>query len=127
MSGPEFDKFDLEGLSLEEVEPAKPVVEKPLEDQSLDQPVDQPVEEIVLADAIPAEPEQVAESGDQLVDEPELMNMSESADPSEGQMVCPKCELEQIKAEQCSGCGVYIAKALAQIGQSKIEITAVKF
>ena len=117
MSTPEFDKFNLEGLSLEDIEPAKSEKVELPEDQL----EDEPVEQIVLV-----EPAQTAEPVDQ-VGEPELVDIAESADPTEGRMVCPKCELEQIKAEQCSGCGVYVAKAQAQIGQSKIEITAVKF
>ncbi len=119
MSTPEYDKFDLEGLSLEDIEPANSEkVELPE-----DQPENEPVEQVVLAEPIPA---QTKEPVDQL-SEPELVNIPESADPTEGRMICPKCELEQLKAEQCSGCGVYVAKAQAQIGQSKIEITAVKF
>ncbi len=113
MSTPEFDKFDLEGLSLEDIEPAKPAkVELPK-----DQAKDDYEEHIVISEPI----EQVSK------DEPELVKVVDSVESSEGQMVCPKCELEQIKAEQCSSCGVYVEKAKAQIGQSKIEITSVKF
>ncbi len=105
MSTPEFDKFDLEGLSLEEVEPAKPV-------------------EVKLPENLPKD--QIEESIEQATD-PGLASIDEVAETNEEQIVCPKCELVQPKVEQCSGCGVYIAKAQAQIGQSKIEITAVKF
>ncbi|MFK7816174.1 MAG: hypothetical protein AB8B92_07545 [Gammaproteobacteria bacterium] len=111
MSTPEFDKFDLEGLSLEDIEPAKPVkAERPK-----DQFIDDLEEHIVISEPI-----------DEVI-EPELVKIADSAESDDGQMVCPKCELEQIKAEQCSGCGVYVEKAKAQIGQSKIEITSVKF
>ncbi len=119
MSTPEFDEFDLEGLSLEEVESSKPVkaeqlpAEEMLEQELKSaQPIEQikPVEEVVQAAPPPA---------------PEAK--SDEANLPEGQMMCPKCELVQEKAEQCSGCSVYIAKAKAAIGQSKIQITSTKF
>ena len=124
MSTPEFDEFDLEGLSLEDVEPAKPAKAEQSPQELLEQellmaePVKQaePVEEVVQA-APPPAPTPAAQAA----------NQSNGADLPEGQMICPKCELVQPKAEQCSGCGVYVAKAQAQIGQSKIEITSTKF
>lgn len=123
MSTPEFDKFDLEGLSLEDVEPTNPVKVEPSIDQLKNMSKDQL--EAKLSDKI-EEQIVIAEPVDQVV-EPELMSITENADSADSQMVCPKCELEQNKAEQCAGCGVYVAKAKAQIGQSKIEITSVKF
>jgi hypothetical protein len=36
------------------------------------------------------------------------------AAPADGEMSCPKCELIQPKAEECSGCGVFIHKVLQQ-------------
>ncbi|MFT4582116.1 MAG: plasmid maintenance system antidote protein VapI [Gammaproteobacteria bacterium] len=34
-------------------------------------------------------------------------------------MVCPKCRVEQTKAEQCTGCGVFMSKVLTQ--QTELE------
>ena len=39
-------------------------------------------------------------------------------------MTCPKCDLRQEKAEQCSGCGVFVNKLLAP-AQSAVNITSV--
>jgi len=39
-------------------------------------------------------------------------------------MTCPKCDLRQEKAEQCSGCGIYVNKLLAP-DQSTVNITSV--
>ena len=114
MSTAEFDKFDLEGLSLEEMEPVK---EKKLDIKP--EPVEQ--EPVIEVKPAPAPEEQVVEAAP-----PPTTDAAEKAQ-SEDQMTCPKCELEQPKSEQCAGCGVYIAKALAQLGQSKIQITSTKF
>ena len=100
MSKTDFDKFNLEGLSLEETEPVKSKKLESVEQAEKIVPVEQPVK---------------AAAND------------EDAEKTENLMTCPKCELEQPKAEQCSRCGVYVQKAMAQIGQSKIEITSTKF
>jgi len=123
MSTPEFDKFDLEGLSLEDIETNDPAEEK------LPKGFPEPTQEaLVEEEIIISEPVQVTKPMNQVA-ETALSQVEESASATsdEDQVVCPKCDLAQPKAEQCAGCGVYIAKALAQIGQSKIEITAVKF
>ncbi len=119
MSTAEFDKFDLEGLSLEDIEPAKPVEVE----QKVPQDLPQEIEEIQVK---PVEQEPVKKAAEPMPQAQNTQN-AESADVPEGKMVCPKCELLQDKAEQCSGCGVYVAKAQAQVGQSKIQITSTKF
>ena len=101
MSNTDFDKFNLEGLSLEDTEPVK---SKKLEPEVQAEP-DVHIEKVV----------EVAADND------------EKSEKNENLMICPKCELEQPKAEQCIGCGVYVQKAMAQMGQSKIEITSTKF
>jgi|GEM_PF-2788094 len=134
MSTPEFDKFDLDGLSLEDVEPAK--TEK-LEGQDNQAPVEEielaePVQEIPPVKPL-AEPVQEAPQVAQPIEAAPppasipAANNPQSEDVPEGKMLCPKCELLQEKAEQCEGCGVYVAKAQAAIGQSKIQITSTKF
>jgi hypothetical protein len=35
-----------------------------------------------------------------------------------GEMICPKCQLKQAKAEECSGCGVIIQKFLQRTAES---------
>ncbi len=124
MSTPEFEEFDLEGLSLEEVDPAKPVKAEQMQAEELleqelkmAKPIEsvQPIEAKPVEKVIQAAPPPAAEA------------TSDEANLPEGQMICPKCELVQEKAEQCSGCGVYVAKAKAAIGQSKIQITSTKF
>ena len=128
MSTPEFDKFDLEGLSLEDIETNDPAEEKI--PKGFPEPTQEALveEEIIISEPVQsAEPmNQVAETAQSNADESAGANSSSNSNSNEDQIVCPKCELAQPKAEQCAGCGVYIAKALAQIGQSKIEITAVK-
>ena len=126
MSTAEFDKFDLEGLSLEEVEPAKPVQD---EKEAL-QDLAQEIEEIQLNPVEPTPVKKVAAPEPTPAPAPAQVQSAptaENSDIPEGKMVCPKCELLQDKAEQCAGCGVYIAKAQAQMGQSKIQITSTKF
>ena len=103
MSNTEFDKFNLEGLSLEDAEPVKTKKLEPVVQAEPITPVEQPNEAVVT------------------------VHDDENSENKEDLMTCPKCELEQPKAEQCSGCGVYVEKALALIGQSKIEITSTKF
>ena len=125
MSTPEFDKFDLDGLSLEEIEPKK--VEQPEQTKKVEpKQVELEPEPVQVEEVIEAKPVQPVEA-----DQAELVEKTENANANanvpDGQMVCPKCELLQDKAEQCSGCGVYVKKAAAQIGQSKIQITKTKF
>ena len=103
MSNTEFDKFDLEGLSLEDAEPVKTKKTEPVVQAVPVTTMEQPTETAKPADS------------------------DENSEKAENLMICPKCELEQPKAEQCKGCGVYVEKAMAQIGQSKIEITSTKF
>lgn len=126
MSTIDFDKFDLDGLSLEsmqEVKSEEPKSENISEPSTIvnahekkQNSADIEADSRLEREPIP-EPEQSVE----------IVIEDSQADNSEEQMTCPKCELQQIKAEQCSGCGVYVEKALAQIGQSNIQITAVKF
>lgn len=47
----------------------------------------------------------------------EQASLAQTAEPGEvvrvvaaGMMICPKCDHEQLAAEQCSGCGVYVEK-----------------
>jgi hypothetical protein len=110
----DFDKFDLDGLSLEDIDPVKADESKSNKKLETDNAIDTPENNESPAKA---EPEQTVE----------LVEAANQADNTEEQMTCPKCELQQIKADQCSGCGVYVEKALAQIGQSNIQITASKF
>lgn len=128
MSSIDFDKFDLDGLSLETIEdkideqPREQTREQKSTNQAeLTDPVN--VSEVrksptkVQPEKIQVKPEQAEE----------LIVAKTQSETSGESMTCPKCELQQVKAEQCSGCGVYVEKALAQIGQSNIQITAVKF
>ncbi len=101
MSKTDFDKFNLEGLSLEDTEPVKT--------NKLESAVQ--AEKVVPVN----QPAKAAADND------------DDSEKTENLMICPKCELEQPKAEQCIGCGVYVQKAMAQMGQSKIEITSTKF
>jgi len=48
------------------------------------------------------------------VHSPDSGDDAQSAPPSAAEMVCPKCALKQPKAQECSGCGVIIAKMLQQ-------------
>jgi hypothetical protein len=115
MSTIDFDKFDLDGMSLEDIEPKK--AEKPQKPHQVEQkpePKSVQVEEVIEVKPV------------QQSVEAEQIDKTENAKVPDGQMICPKCELEQPKAEQCSGCGVYVKKAQAQ-GQSKIQITSTKF
>lgn len=128
MSTIDFEKFDLEGLSLEEVEPEKPQsTEQPETVKSIDAPEN--LENSIMPESVQVEIEEIesAPAPAPAEDEVELVVQDEQAENAEDHMTCPKCELKQPKAEQCSGCGVYVEKALAQIGQSKIQITATKF
>ena len=43
---------------------------------------------------------------------------AQSAPLSAEEMLCPKCALQQPEAEECSGCGVIIAKVLQQLSAS---------
>ena len=118
MSTIDFDKFDLDDLSLESMEVAK--AEEPKTNKSSEpEPAStmNTPEKNRSTDSVEAKPEQTVE----------LAVETKQVDNTEDQMTCPKCELQQIKADQCSGCGVYVEKALAQIGQSNIQITATKF
>ena len=46
---------------------------------------------------------------------------------SEKLMTCPKCDLQQPKADQCSGCGVYVNKVQTSSPEkSNLNITSVK-
>jgi hypothetical protein len=110
MSTIDFDQFDIEGLSLEEMEPVKKA-------ETVEETESEKIPEI-KAEAVR---KSVA------VDTP-LNADAERTEASsvEGSMTCPKCELEQPKAEQCSGCGVYVKKAQA-VSPSKIQITSTKF
>ena len=137
MSNTDFDKFDLEGLSLEDIEPDKkadsPIDElqqeaKPVEPppevnaepviQAAPPPVPEDNVEVIEITAPPAEPLQPPQQAEE--------GQAENANVPEGSMTCPKCEHVQPQAEQCSSCGVYVKKALAQ-SQSKIQITHTKF
>jgi len=61
---------------------------------------------------------------DELSLEPMQQRVS-SADGSEqhmldaGQMICPKCNFLQPKAEECSNCGVYIHKVIGLINEAE--------
>jgi len=126
MSTPEFDKFDLEGLSLEDMAPVAKkadVTEKaeiPNSTDALENILDAESAQVEEIEPAPAPTPESAEDVDLVVQDDQTGN-------AEDQMTCPKCELQQPKAEQCSGCGVYVEKALAQIGQSKIQITGTKY
>ena len=142
MSTTDFDKFDLDGLSLEDMEPVKktePSLDelaqeiKPVEPspkvnaepviEAAPPPVPEDnVEVIEVAAPPPPAPPQVAPQPPQQTDAAQ----AENANVPEGSIVCPKCEHVQPQAEQCVNCGVYVKKALAQ-GQSKIQITHTKF
>lgn len=126
MSTIDFDKFDLDGLSLEDVEPGKAEKPEPSEKAETAKAIDAP-ENAVRPEPDPVQPVQVEEIAPAPAEDVELVVQEEHTENAEDQMTCPKCELQQSKAEQCSACGVYVEKALAQIGQSKIQITATKF
>ena len=56
-----------------------------------------------------------------------LLAMEEPQKPRfENPITCPKCNLEQEKAEQCSGCGVYLSKVLGiasdQTATNNVEV-----
>ena len=129
MSTADFDKFDLEGLSLEDMEPVKKAesVEDKLE---VIEPAKAPEIRVEEIEAKPVEAPQLIEEVKPAAPPPLAAHpTTENAEAnylSDGQMSCPKCELVQAKAEQCSGCGVYVKKAQA-MGQSKIQITSTKF
>jgi len=129
MSNTDFDKFDLEGLSLEDMEPVKKA-EAPEDKVEIIEPAKAPEVNFEEIEVKPVEAPQVIEEVQsapppQPAANPAVENTDSSSLP-DGQMACPKCELVQPKAEQCSGCGVYVAKALA-MGQSNIQITSTKF
>ena len=123
MSGIDFDKFDLEGLSLEDMEPVKKA-------ESIVDDIPQEAKPVEVPE-VEAKPVEIDESLSSLQrTENADVGGEEAAKDSGGSMTCPKCELEQPKAEQCSGCGVYVKKAQAQVqaqGKSKIQITSAKF
>jgi len=49
----------------------------------------------------------------------------QTAPPSDIEMLCPKCALKQPKAEECSACGVIIAKVLQKsIPSADVEIVS---
>ncbi len=59
------------------------------------------------------------------VSDPKALSIEEMAPAKEDTtMTCPKCNLRQEKAEQCSGCGVYVNKLLAP-DQSAANIASV--
>ena len=62
---------------------------------------------------------------DELELEPVEQPLSKDGVPLEaGEMICPKCELKQTRAEECSGCGVIIEKAhkvQEQIAEAEAE------
>ena len=123
MSTIDFDKFYLDGLSLEDIEPEKTEEPKePKEPKELNS--NKKLETAIVIDTPENNENSVRQESEKAV---ELVVGAKPAENSEEQMTCPKCELQQIKAEQCSSCGVYVEKALAQIGQSNIQITATKF
>ena len=129
MSTTDFDKFDLEGLSLQDIEPANKV-EAPEGGKLEPTPPKAPEIEVEVIEAIPVETPQVIEEV-KPVEAPQPVEIvatdeAKAAKSADEQMTCPKCELAQPKAEQCSGCGVYVKKAAA-MGQSKIQITSTKF
>jgi hypothetical protein len=128
MSTIDFKEFDLEGLSLEEMETVDAdTVEKidvPV-NKSAHESVNKPENSKIEIQARTAAPIDAEES--YIEESIELVETAAQAENAEEQIICPKCELEQLKVEQCAGCGVYIEKAMAQIGQSKIQITATKF
>lgn len=129
MSSTDFDKFDLEGLSLEDIEPVKKA-EAPEDKLEVIEPAKAPEISVEEIEAKPVEvPQVIEEIKSAAPPQPVANHAAENAEAStvpDGQMVCPKCELVQPKAEQCSGCGVYVKKALA-MSQSKIQITSTKF
>ena len=127
MSTPEFDKFDLEGLSLEDMSPAPAKAEKPDVPEKPEIPNSTDSLENIL-DAESAQVEEIEPApAPEFAEEVGLEVQDNQTENAEDQMTCPKCELQQPKAEQCSDCGIYVEKALAQIGKSKIQITGTKY
>ena len=43
----------------------------------------------------------------------------------QGEMICPKCELRQTRADQCSGCGVFVQKVMPGIAEAEAADEAV--
>ena len=130
MSTTDFDKFDLEGLSLEDMESVKKA-EAPEEDElEAIKSAKAPAIKVEEIEAKPIEvPQVIEEVKPAAPPPPAAIPTAENAEASnlpDGHMTCPKCEFVQPKAEQCSNCGVYVKKALA-MGQSKIQITSTKF
>ena len=121
MSTIDYKEFDLEGLSLEEMETVETETTNKVDVAENDIANNENVIEVKTT-----EPLQVAESL-HIEESIELVQTPTQAGSDEEQITCPKCQLQQPKVEQCVGCGVYVEKAMAQIGQSKIQITATKF
>lgn len=137
MSSTDFDKFDLDGLSLEDMEPVKKA-ESSLDELAQEaKPIDSPPD-VDAEPVIEAAPPPLPEDNVEVIEisalpttpsqPPEQANacQAENANVPEGSMACPKCEHVQPQAEQCESCGVYVKKALA-MNQSKIQITHTKF
>jgi len=124
MSSIDFDKFDLDGLSLEAIEPGKVENSESNEKIEAAKTIEAPEASV---NPEPPQVEEIEPAPAPTTEEVGSEAHSEPAANGEEQMTCPKCELQQAKAEQCSSCGVYVEKALAQMGQSKIQITATKF
>ena len=124
MSTIDFDKFDLDGLSLESMQDTNTEESKSDKVSDPSSIVDTPVNK---QNSVSVEEDNKPEPLPEPEASVELVVEDRQSENTEDQMTCPKCELQQIKAEQCSSCGVYVEKALAQIGQSNIQITATKF
>ena len=133
MSNTDFDKFDLDGLSLEDMEPVKKA-EPSLDELAQELKPVEPSPEVNAEPVIEAAPPPLPEDNVEVIEitapaapSPQAnTGEAENANVPEGSMACPKCEHVQPQAEQCSSCGVYVKKAMAQ-SQSKIQITHTKF
>jgi predicted nucleic-acid-binding Zn-ribbon protein len=45
--------------------------------------------------------------------------------PTQGEMICPKCELRQAKADKCTSCGVYMHKVMPKAAEPEAADEAV--
>jgi hypothetical protein len=101
------------------------VMPKAAEPEATDQavPAPQPREAVSVASsaAIGGDIELKQPDGtDEMALEPAESADGELVEPlAQGEMICPKCELSQARADQCGGCGVFMHKVMPKAAEPK--------